>query len=193
MNCFMGYNPLVAKDVKVTTWIKEFDGAEPIAPIFPNEGDCFIVFATDEDATTHNALSSKTYKDGEWVDAEGGTTPTGTITITENGEGIDVADYAYADVNVSGGGGGDLSTAQVTIIGTVSGGNLCSAIAVIPDYNIEGTMPFLSNLPSPISVVLYKGKAYYQPDSVQSVSGNIEYDSDLQMYVITGDCTITFS
>ena len=92
----------------------------------------------------------------------------------------------------SGGGGGDLSTAQVTIIGTATGGNYCSAIAVIPDYNIEGSMPFLSNLPSPISVVLYKGKAYYQPDNVQSVSGNIEYDSDLQMYVITGDCTITY-
>lgn len=36
----------------------------------------------------------------------GGSTPTGTITITENGEGIDVAQYAYADVNVSGGGYG---------------------------------------------------------------------------------------
>lgn len=34
----------------------------------------------------------------------GGSTPTGTINITENGEGIDVAQYAYADVSVSGGG-----------------------------------------------------------------------------------------
>lgn len=36
----------------------------------------------------------------------------GTIEITENGEGIDVAQYAYADVNVSGGGteyGGSVS------------------------------------------------------------------------------------
>ena len=33
----------------------------------------------------------------------GGSTPTGTIEITENGENIDVAQYAYADVNVSGG------------------------------------------------------------------------------------------
>ena len=33
----------------------------------------------------------------------GGPTPTGTINITENGEGIDVAQYAYADVSVSGG------------------------------------------------------------------------------------------
>lgn len=34
----------------------------------------------------------------------GGVAPSGTIEITENGEGIDVAQYAYADVNVSGGG-----------------------------------------------------------------------------------------
>lgn len=33
----------------------------------------------------------------------GGSTPTGTIYITENGEGIDVSSYATADVNVSGG------------------------------------------------------------------------------------------
>ena len=106
MNCFMGYNPLVAKEVKITTWIKEFDGDSPVYPSFPNEGDCFVVFATDEDALTHNALSKKTYTNGEWADAEGGSTPTGTIKITENGEGIDVSEYAYADVNVSGGGGG---------------------------------------------------------------------------------------
>ena len=34
----------------------------------------------------------------------GGGSASGTIEITENGEGIDVAQYAYADVNVSGGG-----------------------------------------------------------------------------------------
>lgn len=35
----------------------------------------------------------------------GTVTPTGSISITENGEGIDVARYATADVSVSGGGG----------------------------------------------------------------------------------------
>lgn len=39
------------------------------------------------------------------INGGGGITPTGTIEITENGTGIDVAQYAYADVNVSGGGG----------------------------------------------------------------------------------------
>ena len=40
---------------------------------------------------------------------------TGTLEITENGEGIDVTNYAAVDVNVSGG-GSDFSTAEVTII-----------------------------------------------------------------------------
>lgn len=45
--------------------------------------------------------------------ASGMLKPEGTITITENGEGIDVAQYATADVSVSGGGGGN--TVEVRI------------------------------------------------------------------------------
>ena len=39
---------------------------------------------------------------GPMVDAVSGVTPTGKITITENGSDIDVAQYAKADVNVQG-------------------------------------------------------------------------------------------
>ena len=102
MNCFMSYNPNVAKEVKVTTWIKEFDGASPVYPSFPNEGDVFIVF--DNDEATEPSVN-KTYTSGDWADTSSGDAPTGTIYITENGEGIDVSSYATADVNVSGGGG----------------------------------------------------------------------------------------
>lgn len=43
-------------------------------------------------------------------------TPSGKITITENGTDIDIAQYALADVNVEGGGGSsDFSTAEVTM------------------------------------------------------------------------------
>lgn len=49
--------------------------------------------------------------------AHGGSTPTGTINITENGTGIDVAQYRYADVNVSGGGGeNSINLLDITII-----------------------------------------------------------------------------
>ena len=50
----------------------------------------------------------------------GGTTPTGTINITENtepGSPLDIAQYRYADVNVAGGGGGEnVHYCDVTII-----------------------------------------------------------------------------
>jgi len=39
------------------------------------------------------------------VDVDVPNPSTGTLQITENGEGIDVSSYAYVDVNVSGGGG----------------------------------------------------------------------------------------
>ena len=42
-------------------------------------------------------------------------TPSGKITITENGTDIDVAQYATADVNVEGGGGGDYFVELQTI------------------------------------------------------------------------------
>ena len=72
MNCFMGYNPLVTKQVKVTVWVCEQDGATPVAPSNPSAGDCFIVYATDEAVLSNTPTSAKTYTNGEWADAEGG-------------------------------------------------------------------------------------------------------------------------
>lgn len=83
MNCFMGYNPLVTKQVKVTVWVCEQDGATPVAPSNPSEGDCFIVYATDEAMLSNDPTSKKTYTNGDWADAEGGGGGIGTIvTIT---------------------------------------------------------------------------------------------------------------
>lgn len=50
---------------------------------------------------------------GPMVDAVAGVTPTGKITITENGNGIDVSQYAKADVNVPSSGG--LETCTLTL------------------------------------------------------------------------------
>ena len=64
----------------------------------------------DVTGTVYDYLNGETYP-------LGGSTPTGTITITENGTGIDVAQYRLANVNVSGGGGGgDVPTCEVTLI-----------------------------------------------------------------------------
>lgn len=67
--------------------------------------------------------------------ASGMVKPEGTIAITENGEGIDVSQYATADVSVSGGGGsattdvylwnmtGNVVPSKVEYISGYSGGN----------------------------------------------------------------------
>ena len=103
MNCFMGYNPLVTKQVKVTVWVCEQDGATPVAPSNPSEGDCFIVYATDEAVLSNTPTSAKTYADGEWADAEGGgggDLSTATLRIVNNmsmSEAIFKGSFAFGD------------------------------------------------------------------------------------------------
>ena len=197
MNCFMSYNPNVAHEVKVTTWIKEFDGASPVYPSFPNEGDVFIVF--DNDEATEPSVN-KTYTSGDWADTSSGSTPTGTIYITENGEGIDVSSYATADVNVSGG-SSDFTTATL-VIDTAQAHSGGFYLPVIDDsdddpmiwlvnegYNVaEHTTP---------NVVLYRGACYTSIESdsnlIVTATGNVEADGEggeWHLY-ITGDGTIT--
>ena len=82
MNVFMGYNPTVAKQVKVSVWVKEIDGAEPILPAAPKDGDCFIVFDTDDDVLADNPSLKKSYANGSWGDAGGGGVSFPTFTKT---------------------------------------------------------------------------------------------------------------
>lgn len=96
MNCFMGYNPLVTKQVKVTVWVCEQDGATPVAPSNPSEGDCFIVYATDEAMLSNTPTSAKTYTNGDWADAEGGGGKTIFPTFTRK-SGSWLCDLTYSE------------------------------------------------------------------------------------------------
>lgn len=199
MNCFMSYNPNVAHEVKVTTWIKEFDGASPVYPSFPNEGDVFIVF--DNDEATEPSVN-KTYTSGDWADTSSGDAPTGTISITENGEGIDVSSYAYADVNVSGG-SSDFSSCKVTIINTATGKYYTivadQGYAIGSDALGTSVDSAMNDTPLIYDFMTYKGEFYGAVYSAEdlTVSGNAsaEYndDPDNPHYIvtITGNCTIT--
>lgn len=117
----------------------------------------------------------------------------GTIEITENGEGIDVAQYAYADVNVSGG-GGDVSTATVTY--TMTGGKDSLYVeAAVAEENGSGkcSYPFFSSeeISGSFTVLLFGGKALtsFLESLVTVVSGDAEAEGD--RLTITGDCTVT--
>lgn len=192
MNCFMSYNPNVAHEVKVTTWIKEFDGAPPVYPSFPNEGDVFIVF--DNDEATEPSVN-KTFSSGDWADTSSGDAPTGTITITENGEGIDVSSYATADVNVSGG-DSDYTTAQVSIVSDAPGGYA----PVYFSYILEGYDGMWcdggADDGATYTVPMYKGKAclsHGDSTDYYSLSGDAEFDDEEGTIIVTGDCTITYT
>lgn len=119
--------------------------------------------------------------------------PTGNIELTENGEGIDVSTYATATVNVSGGGGGDFSTCEVTIINNMEDftpfdGTIIKNDTLQSNANIEVGETTLT-------VVLYKNSSYvglYDIDmSTAITSGDVEFDTDEDCFLVTGNGTIT--
>lgn len=84
---------------------------------FNHKRDVFVAVTSDEEEeglsgvyiNVHDDLNNLDYTLGGsdlpvGESVIGGVIPSGTIEITENGTGIDVAQYALADVNVSGGG-----------------------------------------------------------------------------------------
>ena len=77
----------------------------------------------------------------------GGTTPTGTINITENtepGSPLDIAQYRYADVSVSGGGGITLNYCEITLVNN-SAADLDCPVTVINNGGIEGRINVTAN------------------------------------------------
>ena len=131
--------------------------------------------------------------------ASGMIKPEGTITITENGEGIDVAQYASADVSVSGG-GGDLTTAAISL--TLPNSNLL--YVSFPTTYDDETEPFsmVANVmqTADMDIVLYKGACLLDvvldegADPSQysfSSTGDIEQVEGAGSYMVTGDCSIT--
>lgn len=123
-------------------------------------------------------------------------TPSGKITITENGTDIDIAQYALADVNVEGGGGSsDFSTAEVTVVGTENEVYFWMPCIVEADDDLPATI-MVDNMAGhnhTYIVPLYKGECdvpIFGATTVQCVGSAT---SDGGWVYITGDCTITIS
>ena len=129
--------------------------------------------------------------------------PTGKITITENGTGINVAQYATADVNVEGGGGSsDFSTAEV-IINVIGGDNFRRVtfdglVSIVEEHGQTAMTanPILNGL-NTVNCVLYNGYAgatIIAPPGFTitdtSADGDVSIEDNL--YVdITGDGSLT--
>ena len=99
---------------------------------------------------------------------------------------------------VSGGGGGDFTTATVTLNraeGFAAAMRLqCACVA--SEQGATTSSAYSEDTSYEFTAVLYKGKALaYPPDDyvALSITGDATYDSDLEIYVITGDCTFTFA
>ena len=127
--------------------------------------------------------------------ASGMVKPEGTITITENGEGIDVAQYATADVSVSGG-GGDFSTCTVKITNE-STKDFIIAVPNLYGAQLYSGVDSADMDGSDFDIVLYSGNGISVLMSTEVVTptpsgtGGVEVNNG-SIY-ITGDGTLTFS
>lgn len=176
MNCFMGYNPLVTKQVKVTVWVCEQDGATPVAPSNPSAGDCFIVYATDEAVLSNTPTSAKTYADGEWKDAEGGgggdlSTAEVTVKVSTEHEG------SQFGLNIP----EDRESPYYGLFGTfVMPDNTFSDRVYIEGGTITCTLYYIGD-----SIALEVNNAF------ESCTGNAVFDPDTYKVIVSGDCTVT--
>ena len=112
----------------------------------------------------------------------------------------DLFDIAIARKLSDGGGGGssDFSTATVTI-DSQSGGLVGKLVygMMTPYFAYSALASAWGGDPTEIPIILYQGQIMLVKDdatlAISSVSGNINYDSGEDLYIITGDCTITIS
>jgi len=135
--------------------------------------------------------------------------PSGKIEITENGNDIDIAQYATADVNVEGGGGSsDFITAKLTVINNKEW-HIQAAdcpVALVEDEMLFGGFSVNASSQSVFDVIIYKGYAHIfemvtgvsldtpiDLETEASLSGNATYNAEDEVIEITGDCTITIS
>lgn len=126
----------------------------------------------------------------------GGTTPTGSISITSNGE-HDVTEYATANVNVT----SDFGTVEVTIVNGSALGIVNGSLPItfsaesldfaVPEFTVSNGETAIFN------AITYKGKsslAFFDTTNFNiATSGAVEPAGGDDQYLITGNCTFTVS
>ena len=151
-----------------------------------------VLVAIDEDGEVQKAVII----DEDGSETPIGTTPTGKITITENGTNIDVAQYATADVAVEGG-SSDFSTAEVTVDLTAWGELPGGATTFhLPNIKNNAICSYVrqTSLTQTFEVVLYKGTLLTVGEEfypIDNLDGDAVYNESDDSLTITGNCTIT--
>lgn len=121
------------------------------------------------------------------------------LSVTENGEyEKDGEVYSKVTVNVEGGGGSsDFSTAEVTVTAFDPGVTLAMPVIItFDDVPMLAPSVGVNSTPKTLIVPLYKGKAVLVDEDYGEsavITGDIEYDEDLEAYIISGDGTITLT
>lgn len=170
MNVFMGYNPLVAKQVKVSVWVKEIDGAEPIFPATPKDGDCFIVFDTDDDVLADNPSLKKSYANGSWEDAGGGGDGVSFPTFQRNASGTKWScDMTYAEVE---------AVYNKEAYGTPKSDCPCKVVTQTASY--WGDMEYLSK--SDIDAAIEAGYMSFNPPIPDTLGGGYGVSDMMTFY-----------
>ena len=120
--------------------------------------------------------------------------------VPEDAADPDVKVYVNGELVESGGGGsGDLSIATVTIGADSDTGTLGGSFVYKKEYEIyenDGSAGYIdAAAEQEYEIILYKGVAYVDlgESEYTSLSGDVTYDADNNVLVVTGDCSITLS
>lgn len=133
-------------------------------------------------------------KSGTAVTVSASELVSGTLSITDNGTGIDVTNYASVDVSVSGGGGSsDFEVHNVTITT-----NKADSYRLPVVYG-ENIYPYIvcnvyiaRNTPTTLPLLFYKGKCNTSLDnSLWDMTGPVDYDYEFDVWYFTGEGSVS--
>ena len=106
-------------------------------------------------------------------------------TLSPNEVTVDSSDSSSSD--------GDFSIAKITCVNAPLGYVSCLASDDTAGEAIVPTAVCSGPDSNEILAVLYKGNCIARFSGASTTSGAIEYDEEEDWYVITGDCTVTFT